>query len=135
MYSYSLWHVIYPFLFLSLNTIRIMLCGFKSFGFASVFLSYPQTQLVNSCEHFEVAYFLIAFLSKKNNLNPNKWVTSLFANLHKQPTGKRWFAIQIPYDCTSVETGTRSYQDIVALIYLYNYSTNNTTIYTGRIKI
>lgn len=42
-----------------------MLCGFKSFGFAFVFLSYPQTQLVNSCEHYEVAYFLIAFCRKK----------------------------------------------------------------------
>lgn len=49
-----------------------MLCGFKSFGFAFVFLSYPQTQLVNSCEHYEVAYFLIAFLSKKNSIQTNK---------------------------------------------------------------
>lgn len=48
-----------------------MLCGFKSFGFAFVFLSYPQTQLVNSCEHYEAAYFLIAYLSKKK-FNTNK---------------------------------------------------------------
>lgn len=36
----------------------------------------------------------------------------------------------IAFDGTSVETRTRSYQDIVALIYLYNCSTSNASIYT-----
>lgn len=35
----------------------------------------------------------------------------------------------IAFDGTSVETGTRSYQNIIALIYLYNCSTSNTSIY------
>lgn len=64
-----------------------MLCGFKSFGFAFVFLTYPQTQLVNSCEHYEVAYFLIAFLSKKTTsiqTNKSHLYLLIYINIQRQ---------------------------------------------------